>query len=44
MGAFGSRFWANQAHGVQASGVSLPAPPQSQALQMQFPPLLPASL
>jgi hypothetical protein len=25
--AFGSRFWANQAHGVQASGVWFPAPP-----------------
>jgi hypothetical protein len=24
---FGSRFWANQAHEVQASGVWLPAPP-----------------
>jgi hypothetical protein len=31
-------FWANQAHGVHASGVWLPAPPQSQALQMHFPP------
>jgi hypothetical protein len=26
-GAFGSRFWVNQAHGVQSSGVWLPAPP-----------------
>jgi hypothetical protein len=24
-GAFGSRFWANQTHGVQANGVWLPA-------------------
>jgi hypothetical protein len=35
-------FWANQAHGVQSSNVWLPAPPQSQTLQMHFP-LLAAS-
>jgi hypothetical protein len=27
MGEFGSCFWANQAHGVHASDVWLPAPP-----------------
>jgi hypothetical protein len=27
LGAFGSRFWTNQAYGVQASGVWLSAPP-----------------
>jgi hypothetical protein len=42
-GVFGSRFWANQAHGVQASGVWLPTPPpeldSSDAISL----LLPAS-
>jgi hypothetical protein len=42
-GAFGSRFWANQAHGVQASGVWLPAPPPESGSPDAISLLLPAS-
>jgi hypothetical protein len=43
LGAFGSRFWANQAHGVQASGVWLPAPPPEPGSPDAISLLLPAS-
>jgi hypothetical protein len=42
-GAFGSRFWDNQAHGVQASGVWLPAPPPEPGSPDAISLLLPAS-
>jgi hypothetical protein len=42
-GAFGSRFWANQAHGVQVSGVWLPAPPPESGSPDAISLLLPAS-
>jgi hypothetical protein len=42
-GVFGSRFWANQAHGVQASGVWLPAPPPEPGCPDAISLLLPAS-
>jgi hypothetical protein len=40
---FGSRFWANQAHGVQASGVWLLAPPPEPGFPDAISLLLPAS-
>jgi hypothetical protein len=40
---FGSRFWANQAHGVQASGVWLLAPPPEPGSPDAISLLLPAS-
>jgi hypothetical protein len=43
MGVFGSRFWVNQAHGVQASGVWLPAPPPEPGSPDAISLLLPAS-
>jgi hypothetical protein len=42
-GAFGSRFWANKAHGVQVSDVWLPAPPSEPGSPDAISLLLPAS-
>jgi hypothetical protein len=43
MGAFGSRFWTNQAHEVQAGDVWLPAPTSKPGSPDAISSLLPAS-
>jgi hypothetical protein len=42
-GVFGSRFWVNQAHGVQSSGVWLSAPPSEPGSPDAISLILPAS-